>query len=380
MSEHVLSIPVQLPQYSPITAAAERPLHTPVVGWVSPLPAWVHGNEEILGPVESVGWGDLKKDPPEVVHVGADGLSKLSWLRRAAPQARIVLDLSGASTTYLGRRGAAQAAFADLILAGTLFDLRELRRRYPRLAQRTALFRQPFDLSEWGPGADLFAEAGRGLRRFRKLHRLVSPTVLYAGPFTPEGGLDLAIAAIHIARQSLPEARLAAIPIGTVSQRYLDRCERAALSLGHHGVFQWQTPAADELPAWFAVADVVCLPCRDAVPPSPVWLAGAAAKPVVVGDAPQLLEHVVDDCTGYLVPTGNVPTLAAALVALLGDGSEATRLGAAGRQKVEQERSPETAARELREFWTTTATRHSSLPPSTTARTWPALTETKAGH
>ena len=65
------------------------------------------------------------------------------------------------------------------------------------------------------------------------------PTLLFVGPYTPLGGLDVAIAATYRLREQLEDLRLAAMPLGAVDQKYLDRCEMEALAPrapGHHRV------------------------------------------------------------------------------------------------------------------------------------------------
>jgi glycosyltransferase involved in cell wall biosynthesis len=55
--------------------------------------------------------------------------------------------------------------------------------------------------------------------------------------------------------------------------------------------------------------------------------AAASGTPSVASDAPGLRESVVDGQTGFLVPHGDVPALAAAISALLGDAALRERMG-----------------------------------------------------
>jgi glycosyltransferase involved in cell wall biosynthesis len=59
----------------------------------------------------------------------------------------------------------------------------------------------------------------------------------------------------------------------------------------------------------------------------------AYGRPVVAGAVGGLLDLVVDDETGLLVPPRDVPALRAALERLLGDEQLRTRLGAAARER-----------------------------------------------
>ncbi len=62
----------------------------------------------------------------------------------------------------------------------------------------------------------------------------------------------------------------------------------------------------------------------------------ATALPVLATRVGGNAELVVAGETGMLVPPGDVPALAQGLVALAGDPQTARRLGAAGRERVEQ--------------------------------------------
>jgi glycosyltransferase involved in cell wall biosynthesis len=285
---------------------------------------------------------------PTVVQL-PPGCVRLGELRRALPQARLVLDLRRGGSA-LGRLAARDAAAADAILLGSLPEVREFRAHHPRLAGRTAVVPRTLDLEAHAPSAVLTKTRDRDLKRFKRLYRLVGPTVLYAGPYTEAGGLDLALEAVYALRERTPDLRLAAVPHGPVDARYLDRCERRALGLGHHGPVQWRVAAGD-LPLWYATATVVCLPCRGPVPTTAVALAGAAARPFVGSRLEPLVSEVADGETGFLVAPNDVPTLAAAIELLLGDGEESTRLGAAGRERVESAYAPPAVVRRLRKLW-----------------------------
>jgi glycosyltransferase involved in cell wall biosynthesis len=62
----------------------------------------------------------------------------------------------------------------------------------------------------------------------------------------------------------------------------------------------------------------------------------AAGKPLVATDIAGLREAVVHETTGLLVPPGNPPALAAALQRLIADPKLRARMGAAARERAEQ--------------------------------------------
>lgn len=329
------------------------------VAWIGPKPDWF----ELDGAAAEL--GEVKVDfhdgavtsreladvlPfPAILHVAQPSSKNVRELRKAVNGSAVVLDLSGDGRG--GRAAGRRAADSDLILFGSLAQLREFRRRFPSLAPRTALLRHPIDLTAYAPREALRERRDRDLRRFQRFHRLNGPVVLFAGPYTEAGGLDCLIEVVYGLRERNGEIRLAAVRHGALDQRYLDRCERLALGLGHHGVIEWSS-APDEIPLWYALATVVCLPCREAVGPEPARLAAAAGCPFVGSEFEPLLEHVADGETGFLVPPDDLATFGAALEALLGDEEEARRLGEAARRRSEEEFSPASAARQLRQLWT----------------------------
>ena len=348
----------------PVTVESDARLR---VNWRGAVPPWLTV-EAAATALESAEISTERETSsasiPHVVHVGRADLDRLSRLRSAAPGCALVLDLTVDGDAALRRRQAHQAETADLILVGSLAELRELRRRFPALAPRTALLRPPVDLETYATESELLERRNRDIRRFRSFHRLAGPTVLFAGPFTEAGGLDLALDAVQAIRERIDNVRLTAIPVGRIDSRYLDRCERKALALGHHGVIEW-TPRPSELPLWYGTATVVCLPSRESVASEPARLAAAAGKPVVGTEVDALLEYVIEGETGHLVPVGNVRALAAALEALLEDHEEAARLGATARQTIEVAHSPATAARQLLQLWKDAVERNYARTAST---------------
>jgi glycosyltransferase involved in cell wall biosynthesis len=200
---------------------------------------------------------------------------------------------------------------------------------------QTGLARASLDLEHWAPLESLRERRSRDLKRLQRVHRLASPIVLYAGPYDAAGGLDLAIEAALDVRERKPDIRLVAIPLGAIDRRYLDRCERRALALGHHGVIEWSVPT-DDLPLWFALADVVCAPYREAAASGVELFAAAAGRPLVATDVAPFAGFL-DDETGILMANPLDPAhLVAAIEALISDSEEARRPGAAARLKMEK--------------------------------------------
>ena len=220
------------------------------------------------------------------------------------------------------------------------------------LPAHAAVVQRPLDL-EWHAPEPRLAEAkgrGRDLRRFRRFHRLAGPVVLFVGPYTEAGGLDLLLEVVFRLRERMPDLRLAAIPHGPTDPDYRDRCEMRALGLGHHGIVEWE-PVDSEIPFWYAIAAVVCSPAREAASPEPAKRAAAAARPFVGSDLEPFREHVDGGTTGHLVSVGDLESLQAKLESVLGDEEEAARLGDAALRGAKAEYSPAAAAQGLRREW-----------------------------
>ena len=323
------------------------------VVWLGHRPAWLalDAAASELAAVEVTSPHVLQRerkgtDTP-IVHVAEPSAIDVRRLGRAAA---VVLDLSSDGAPP-SEQAAAWAALSDLVLVGSRAALRDLRERCPALAERSALFRAPVDVTEHAPLRSLLETRSAQLKAFVHARELTRPLVLFAGPFTLEGGLDLAIDAVHALRTRQPAVRFAAVRHGAIDEPYLDRCRSHALALGVFARIE-PCPSADELPFWYALATVVCVPSRSAVDTKPVKLAAAAGRPVVASDLDPLAELIGNNETGFLLPVEDPDTLAAALGALIGDEQEARRLGDAARRTAELELSPAAAARRLRRLWT----------------------------
>ena len=89
--------------------------------------------------------------------------------------------------------------------------------------------------------------------------------------------------------------------------------------------------------------DVLALPTYREGFPTVVLEANAAGKPVVAAAATGVVDAVVNNVTGMLVPVGDEVALASALELLLQDRRRAASLGAAGRERVLREYRQERA-------------------------------------
>jgi glycosyltransferase involved in cell wall biosynthesis len=97
----------------------------------------------------------------------------------------------------------------------------------------------------------------------------------------------------------------------------------------------------DDMPSVYASLDVMVSSSRQEGLPMAILEGMASRLPLVataVGEVPTV---VLDGCTGVLVPAEDTDLLSAGIVELLRDPEKRTRLGAAARQRIEEEYSAE---------------------------------------
>jgi glycosyltransferase involved in cell wall biosynthesis len=178
--------------------------------------------------------------------------------------------------------------------------------------------------------AALFASRVVERGRLRSELRLDRGTVLFVGRLAPEKGIDVLLAAargldadVVVAGSGPEEASLRAAAPENV--RFVGNVDR------------------DELPAWYAAADVLCLPSRSEPWGMPLNEGAAAGLPLVATEAAGAAWDLIEDGrNGFRVPAGDAEALRAALWNVLEDGSFRSAAGA---------RSRELAARFTPEAW-----------------------------
>jgi glycosyltransferase involved in cell wall biosynthesis len=152
-------------------------------------------------------------------------------------------------------------------------------------------------------------------------------------------GLADLIAAWPPVAAALPDARLVVVGRSKSSDRYVETCRRQAERLGVTGSLVW-AGHHDRIANVLAALDVCALASREESFPVSILEAMAAELPVVATAVGGVAEMVVDGATGRLVPPRRPDRLASALIPVVGDATLRRRLGAAGRERVEQNFSP----------------------------------------
>lgn len=154
------------------------------------------------------------------------------------------------------------------------------------------------------------------------------PTVLFVGRLDQEKRVDELVRAFAALPADLP-ARLEIVGDGYEREAL----QALARSLGVEAVFHGFVGEPELVEAYRRCA-VFCMPGVAELQSLVTLEAMAAGKPVVAADAMALPHLVRPGRNGWLFPPGDVPALAAALVALLRDPAARARMGAASRQLV----------------------------------------------
>jgi glycosyltransferase involved in cell wall biosynthesis len=156
------------------------------------------------------------------------------------------------------------------------------------------------------------------------------PRGLYLGRIAPEKGLETLLEAL---RRLAPEDRPAFDLVGPGERRHISRLLARAERLGLLGQVRIGAPVRSvaERIALLDAADLYVHPSRVDATPLAVLEAMARARPVVASALPGTVE--VLDGAGLLFPPGDAQALAEAILSLLCDPGERSRLGAAARAR-----------------------------------------------
>ncbi len=164
------------------------------------------------------------------------------------------------------------------------------------------------------------------------------PVVFSAGALKPRKGQHIALEAVAIARQQIPNLHYVMTGNLHSTPAFVERMKRriAELGLEDHVHFLGLLPPYGALTAWFQQADVFILPSISQGSSfeglGMVFLeAGAAGTPSIGTWNCGAEEAIIHEKTGLLVPQNDPQATADALVRILSDESIRTRMGEAAR-------------------------------------------------
>lgn len=193
-----------------------------------------------------------------------------------------------------------------------------------------------------GVDPDTFRPDPAARAELRARYRLGSrPTIVCVSRLVPRKGQDMLIRALPAIREWVDGAVLVIVGGGP----HLSALRKLASDNGidDHVVFTEGVPFA-ELPAHYTLGDVFAMPCRtrgaglDVEGLGIVFLeASATGLPVVAGDSGGAPEAVLDGETGFVVDGRNLAEITDAISGLLADPDTAARMGARGRQWIDDQ-------------------------------------------
>jgi glycosyltransferase involved in cell wall biosynthesis len=157
-----------------------------------------------------------------------------------------------------------------------------------------------------------------------------APLILFAGRLAEQKRVDDLLKALDLLQHVQPDVRTVIAGDGPLRVRLEETAHAYHLDgrvkfLGHR----------NDIPRLLAAADLVVLPSAYEGLPNVVLEAMRFRKPVVATRAPGTTEVIIDGQTGLLVPIGDAPLLARAIRDVVRDRVLASKLGEAGRARVE---------------------------------------------
>lgn len=216
-------------------------------------------------------------------------------------------------------------AAADAVVVHTKRAAEVARERLPVAARIELIHHGDAGFLQGEPRPDrLAARAALGLPSGAKL-------VLAFGAIRPYKGIHGVIAALPELRRRHADARLViAGPLLVGSEgEYRDAIRRAGVD--DAVIFRPGYVPAEEVPTYFAAADVAVFNYRDITDSGSLRLACDLSTPVVATAVGSFREFLTDGETARLVEPGHGPALAAALGDVLGEPERAARMAQAAR-------------------------------------------------
>ena len=284
--------------------------------------------------------GLIREHDAEVVWFGAAApLALLGPSARRAGAGRVVASTHGHEVGWSMLPGARSA----LRRIGDGTDVITYISRYTR-GRFAGAFGPHAAFEHLPPGVDpdTFRPDPAARAELRARYRLGErPTIVCVSRLVPRKGQDMLIRALPAIRERVDGAALVIVGGGP----HLQPLRKLAADNGidDHVVFTEGVPFA-ELPAHYTLGDVFAMPCRtrgaglDVEGLGIVFLeASATGIPVVAGDSGGAPEAVLDGETGFVVDGRNLTEITDTISALLSDPDTAARMGARGRQWIDEQ-------------------------------------------
>src|SRR5688572_18681899 len=189
----------------------------------------------------------------------------------------------------------------------------------------------------------------------KSLGLTTEPVVMWVGGFYPWHDLSLLLESFVWILQQRPDARLVLVGDGQTRSSVVDIVTRNGL---RHAVIMTGAIAHSQVPDMLSIADVAVVPSAPITAslggtgtPLKLFEYMAAGKAIVATAQDQAAEVIQDGHNGLLVEAGNVNRFAEAILRLLNDPVERSRLGQNARQRATELYSWEQYTRRLEEIY-----------------------------
>jgi glycosyltransferase involved in cell wall biosynthesis len=296
-------------------------------------------------------WQALRSSPPGVLHLHWALIPRLDALLVRALKARgwrivyTVHDpLPGADRRLAHRRYQALLALVDALIAHTPHLAHQLVSAYPKVSGRVHV------IPHGGAALPLPSPADRARARQSLGLQADGPLLLFFGMIKPYKGLEYLLEAMPAVRAAFPRARLVIageplMPLAPIE----DQIER--LRLGDAVVLRPSFVPQDDVPHYFAAADLLVAPYVEIAASGVVALAQGHGLPVVVTRVGGLPEFVELDGCGFVVPPRSSEALADAVCTALADPEGLVEMGRRAWRRISRDHDWSHVARETRELY-----------------------------
>jgi glycosyltransferase involved in cell wall biosynthesis len=259
-------------------------------------------------------------------------------------------------TTYHGVYNARSApkrlynsvmARGDAVIANSEFTAEHIRSAYPEASDRIVAIPRGVDLGRFSPGAVSAGRKADLAADWRFDPSSGEALILLPGRLTGwKGQREAVAAAAQLQTRDLPRWRMILAGDAQGRDAYVAELRKLISSHGLDGRISL-VGHCDDMPAAFALADIVIAPSREPEAFGRVAAeAGAMGVPVVGSNLGGQREVIVDGETGLLTPPGEPGPLADAIARLLQGGADGRRaLGMAASTRI-REKFPTSALQE----------------------------------
>jgi spore coat protein SA len=312
---------------------------------IDPLRDFTHDNQFELH--ESAGWREyldfcvrvIRERRPFLIHVHNEA-HLIAPLRRVLPNVRLLLHVNDEVVTRMRREELQQLSRScDCILACSEYIAKQMIESFNAGGIRpppVKVFYNFVDVNEYNPAAVTGAEVAK-LRRRLDLGQ--GPLLLFVGRMIEQKGPHLALQAFRRVLSSHPRAHLMFVGAPWYSRRNqspfveLVRSEAAPIADRVHLVGYVDHA---EMPTYYALANIVCVPSIwDDPSPFVAYEAQAMARPMVTSQRGGIPEIVQNRVTARCIDVFNTPLFAQILDEWFRHPELAQEFGEAGRARVQ---------------------------------------------